>query len=213
MVKLTGAIVPKAHLLQVNHANGMTAMLNEDAVASLSVTTEEVDREMLSQLLAAACVAVDSDRDAAKGYIRQAEGLLQVCRKERQPPPASAHAFFRGGLAAWQRRRVAAYVQANISSNINVADLARLVRLSKGHFFRAFRESFGEPPGTYVARQRMLRGQALMLNSQASLSEIALACGMCDQPHFTRVFSRLMGESPSAWRRRFAFDPASRSAV
>ena len=186
-------------------------MLNEDAVVSPSHSTYGIDREMLSQLLAAACVALDSDRATAKDYIRRAEELLGVYRK--QPPPVGAPAFFRGGLAAWQRKRVAMYVQANISSNINAADLAHLARLSKGHFFRAFRESFGEPPGSYVARQRILRGQSLMLNSQAPLSQIALACGMCDQPHFTRVFSRVVGVSPSVWRRKFGSDPASPSAV
>jgi AraC-like DNA-binding protein len=39
-----------------------------------------------------------------------------------------------------------------------------------------------------------------MLTTGASLSEIALSCGMSDQSHFTRSFRRIVGEAPSAWR-------------
>jgi AraC-like DNA-binding protein len=39
-----------------------------------------------------------------------------------------------------------------------------------------------------------------MLTTRASLSEIALRCGMSDQSHFTRSFRRIVGESPSSWR-------------
>jgi AraC-like DNA-binding protein len=39
-----------------------------------------------------------------------------------------------------------------------------------------------------------------MLTTGASLSEIALSCGMSDQSHFTRSFRRIVGETPSSWR-------------
>jgi AraC-like DNA-binding protein len=42
-----------------------------------------------------------------------------------------------------------------------------------------------------------------MLSSGDALSRIALDCGMCDQAHFTRVFRRVVGVSPSVWRRQF----------
>ena len=97
-----------------------------------------------------------------------------------------------------------AYVEANIGSNIRTTDLARVVRLSKAYFFRAFRNSFGDSPMAYVVKRRVSLGQELMRNSRASLSQIALACGMCDQAHFTRVFHRVVGVSPGLWRREFA---------
>ena len=80
-------------------------------------------------------------------------------------------------------------------------DVARVARLSLSHLFRVFHESFGEPPLAYVARQRILRAQTLMLSSRAPLSQIALGCGMYDQTHFTRLFRRIVGVNPSAWRR------------
>jgi transcriptional regulator GlxA family with amidase domain len=43
--------------------------------------------------------------------------------------------------------------------------------------------------------------QQLMLDTSQPLSTIAVACGMCDQSHLTRWFTRLSGESPNQWRR------------
>jgi AraC family transcriptional regulator len=42
----------------------------------------------------------------------------------------------------------------------------------------------------------------LLLDSSNSIADVADACGFADQSHLTRVFSRLVGDSPAAWRRR-----------
>ena len=107
-----------------------------------------------------------------------------------------------GGLAGWRAKRVTAFVEANIGSNIRVGDLARIVLLSTSHFCRAFKQTFGETPLRYVTRQRMRRAQAIMACSRDSLAKIALDCGMCDQAHFSRVFRRIVGVNPGAWRSR-----------
>jgi AraC-like DNA-binding protein len=53
----------------------------------------------------------------------------------------------------------------------------------------------------------------MMLSSRCSLLRIALECGMCDQAHFTRVFRRIVGINPNAWRRQFPVGPAPDSFV
>ena len=164
--------------------------------------------EMVSKLLAAATATLDTDRDAAKACIQRAADLVRKsCIREGKEVRGSFAA--RGGLALWQKRRVAAYIAANLSSCIRAANLAHAAGLSTGHFFRAFRESFGEPPLAYVTKQRIRRCQELLLSSRASLSEIALDCGMCDQPHLTRVFRRFVGVNPGAWRRQLIQHAAS----
>ena len=124
----------------------------------------------------------------------------------RMNSPASKAAFSPGGLAAWRVKRVTAFVEANIGENFRVGDLARIAQLSTGHFSRAFKESFGETPLGYVNRQRMRHAQAIMLSSRDPLAQIALDCGMSDQAHFSRVFRRIVGVNPGAWRRQF-FQP------
>jgi AraC family transcriptional regulator len=192
--------------------------MSHSADAGLSTTRVPVasnhsfDVEGLIKLVEAACASLDSDCQRAKGCMQRAAEMLQSFREERRTA-ATAFSSVRGGLTAWQKQRVVAYVEANIGSRIRAADLARVVRLSKGHFFRAFRKSFGEPPMTYVVKRRVVHSQELICKSRAPLSEIALACGMCDQPHFTRIFHRVVGVSPGQWRREFAGGPAILPAV
>jgi AraC-like DNA-binding protein len=107
----------------------------------------------------------------------------------------------RAGLAPWQVRRVATFMDANLSESIHCDDMARVTRLSISHFMRAFRESFGAPPHAYLMRRRMELAQRLMLTTDTGLRQIALDCGLADQSHLTRLFHRLVGESPAAWRR------------
>lgn len=159
------------------------------------------DGDTVSKLLADATASLDTDRDAAKACIQRAADLLRsylISNKKH----VRIRAPIRGGLAPWQKQRVASYVAAHLGSSIRAADLANVVALSKGHFFRAFRVSFGEAPLAYVTKQRMRRCQELMLSSGAPLSEIALDCGMCDQAHLTRVFRRFVGVNPGRWRRQ-----------
>jgi AraC family transcriptional regulator len=164
--------------------------------------------ETLVRLLAAALTTFDSDRDTAKACIQQAAELLQVS-KNRESHRRNESRALRGGLAPWQVRRVATYIESNIDSPIRVADLACIVRLCTSHFSRTFRESFGETPFAYITRQRIRRAQVIMLSSAGPLSQIALDCGICDHAHFTRVFRRIVGINPSIWRRQFPpFTPA-----
>src|SRR5580765_3998727 len=58
-------------------------------------------------------------------------------------------AVSRGGLAQWQQKRVAAYIEEHIADNIPLATMAELVRLSPYHFCRSFKGSFGIPPHRY----------------------------------------------------------------
>src|SRR6516225_12254803 len=107
----------------------------------------------------------------------------------------------RGGLPAWRSRRVMAYIDAHLAGRVSVAELARLTGLSNGHFGRAFRQTFGVPPGTFLRRRRVEFAQGMMLRTDLTLSQIALSCGLFDQPHLSKMFRSVVGETPSAWRR------------
>jgi AraC family transcriptional regulator len=167
-----------------------------------------VGHEELPKLISAAVATLDSDRATAKACLQRAIELLGATGEER---PVQAAARSRGGLAPWQERVITAYIADNLASTIQVSDLARVAQLSVGHFFRAFRESFGEPPLAHIARRRSQRAQALMLSSRAPLSQIGLDCGMHDQSHFTRVFRRFVGINPGLWRRQFSAGDANTS--
>ncbi|WP_271899433.1 helix-turn-helix domain-containing protein [Candidatus Phyllobacterium onerii] len=106
-----------------------------------------------------------------------------------------------GGLGICRMRKVAKFVDANLHNRISVLDLACLVKLSSSQFQRAFKQSFGEATHMYIIKQRVVRAKAMLTTSDISAAQIALACGFSDQSHMTRLFTRLVGESPCSWRR------------
>ncbi len=108
----------------------------------------------------------------------------------------------RGGLAPWQKRKVDRYIQQRLERTLRVKELAEQVSLSVSHFCRAFKESFGASPHLHLTRLRVERAQRFMLTTQDPLSQIALACGMADQAHLSKLFRREVGEAPNTWRRR-----------
>jgi len=107
----------------------------------------------------------------------------------------------RGGLAPWQLRRAKEMICSRLDQALPMAELARAVNVSPGHFVRAFKQSTGQPPHRWLVEQRIEKARQLLVNTSLSLAEIALACGFSDQSHFARAFSRAMHTSPSAWRR------------
>jgi len=135
----------------------------------------------------------DTDRAAAWRYLNDASTLLGLGAEPDAPR--------RGGLPAWRAKRALAYIEANLASKITIGDMADLVALSKSHFSRAFKQSLGACPMTYVATRRVERAKLMMTSSRERLSDIALACGFVDQPHLNRYFRRMVGISPGLWRR------------
>lgn len=107
----------------------------------------------------------------------------------------------RGGLAPWQEKCVKERLRANLCENVSTVELASACGLSAGHFSRAFKQTVGLTPHQWLIHQRLELAKQLILSTNNSLSEIALAAGFVDQSHFTRVFSQRVRTSPAAWRR------------
>jgi AraC-like DNA-binding protein len=154
-------------------------------------------RSVIAELFAALSSALNGERDCAEDSLSRAAAMLNGVDVARPPLERKP----KGGLAPWQIRKVAAHIEANLDTSIRSSELAALARLSSCHFSRAFRESFGCSPLEYINQRRVERAQGLMLSTVAPLSQIALDCGLADQAHFSRLFRRFVGESPSTWRR------------
>jgi AraC family transcriptional regulator len=107
----------------------------------------------------------------------------------------------RGGLAPWQEKRVAAYIEERVAEDIPLATLAELARLSPYHFSRSFKDSFGMPPHRYHASRRIERAKRLLADRELSVTAIALDIGFSDTSTFTAAFHRLTGQTPSRYRR------------
>jgi AraC family transcriptional regulator len=159
-------------------------------------------------LLKAADQALGHDPAAARRWLAEATALLLMAHALKEPVPCDVAAPpALGGLAPWQIRRVTEFIGANLARAIRIEELAAVTQLSTGHFRHAFRCSMSEPPYAYVLRRRMEHAQELMLLTDKPLSQIALDCGFTDQPHLTRLFRRIVGVTPAAWRRQRCVGP------
>ncbi len=153
----------------------------------------------VSRLLEDVRSALSRDMSIARSSAtRLAAFLASKVAHDVRPVPA------RGGLAPWQKRKVQSHIEAGLEGPLPVEELAKLVSLSASYFYRAFKESFGEPPHAYVVKMRVARARTLMLTTSETLSQIALACGLADQAHLCRCFRQVMGTTPGAWRRGHA---------
>jgi AraC family transcriptional regulator len=132
----------------------------------------------------------------AAGALVEAASLLR-----EQIDAGAAVADGRGRLLAWQARTVRDYIDLHIAEPLRVADLCALLQLSEAHFSRSFRRTFGESPHGFLIRRRLQRAEQYMLQSDASLSEIALQCGFADQAHLSKHFRQHTGRTPASWRR------------
>ena len=88
----------------------------------------------------------------------------------------------------------------NLHEELKLAALARYMEMDVYAFSRWFRRAFGVPPHRYVLEQRVQRAQALLRAGGGPLTEIALQCGFYSASHFSTVFRRQVGVTPSAYR-------------
>ncbi len=105
-----------------------------------------------------------------------------------------------GGLAPVALRNVLEYIESHLGEPLLLCDLAAQVSLSEYHFARMFRQSMGVAPHQFVMQRRMARAKALLLSSNQSLTDIALACGFNSASHFSNRFKAAKGITPSQLR-------------
>jgi AraC-like DNA-binding protein len=99
---------------------------------------------------------------------------------------------------------------AHYTEPLEVDDLARAAGLSKAHFSREFRRTFGESPYVYLMTRRLERAAALLRTTDHSVAEICLEVGLQGVGSFTTSFKRMFEMTPTAYRA--AYPPASHQA-
>jgi AraC-like DNA-binding protein len=100
---------------------------------------------------------------------------------------------------------------ARYAQPLDVDDMAGAAGLSRAHFSREFRRTFGESPHGYLLTRRLERAAALLRNTDRSVAEICFSVGLQSVGSFTSSFGRVYGRSPTAYRA--SFPPASKHAL
>jgi AraC family transcriptional regulator len=111
--------------------------------------------------------------------------------------------YVRGGLATYQQRIVAAYIEENLPEQISIATLAGLAHLSPFHFCRAFKKSFGVPPHRYLTNRRIERAKEMLAKRTLSVTEIGLAVGFSETSSFCTAFRKAIDLTPRDYQMSF----------
>lgn len=148
---------------------------------------------------------IDTELRESKTGVRHAVSLLvqrlllAVGRESyggpSRPPAASAiH-------PTWMRDALL-YIDQHYANEIGLGELSKRASVSPAHFSRVFKQSTGMNVSAFIAMKRIVKSKELLLETDQTVAQVAAACGFENMPHFHRLFRRIVGRTPSAYRRR-----------
>lgn len=120
-------------------------------------------------------------------------GLIVYRLGQKRSGPASTEPF--------DVHRIQSHIHRHLKDVIALEDLAREARLSVPHFTRVFRTLFKVSPMQYVLQQRVALASSLLTETSMPLKNIAESVGCPDPYYFSRLFKKMMGTSPTEYRR------------
>lgn len=109
--------------------------------------------------------------------------------------------------------RARTYIAEHQAEEISLGDVARAVNMSGFYFCKVFKRATGLTFTNYLARLRIETVREMLLNPHTRVSEAAYAAGFQSLSQFNRVFRRICGESPSAYRERLHGSSAGLSGI
>lgn len=98
-------------------------------------------------------------------------------------------------------QKAIAFMESKFADSLSLDEIAHQAFLSQHHFCRLFKDEIGVSPWEYLTQIRLEEAKRRLVNTDESVTNIALETGFCDSSHFARMFKRREGCSPSAYRK------------
>jgi AraC-like DNA-binding protein len=136
----------------------------------------------------------DGYRTMVASFMQELIVLLVRNYKEKEFSPPGFAANF---------TRLVSYVKANYRSQLNMNVLTRVSGMSESHVLRSFKQHLGCSPFRYIKRLRLSAAADSLIQTDKSITEIALDLGFNDSNYFTRSFRKHLGLSPREYRNRY----------
>ncbi len=159
----------------------------------------------MAQILAEFEGAAPSRALVLQGLCAVLLGLAARAAAHAAPPPRDAP-----GSALL--RRFEALVQARLLEQPTVADCAKALAVTPTHLSRVLRAATGQPASRLIEARLMREARRQLAYTSLPVSTIAYTLGFVDPAYFSRVFGRVEGLSPRAFRERLAAGAAPHNA-
>ncbi|NQZ09796.1 MAG: helix-turn-helix transcriptional regulator [Algicola sp.] len=192
----------------------MHLYFDEQYLKQLALTTFDIDPRTLQlpeltffesagleAMIRHQMAAVDWQADENQLLMEQLTNTILVSMLQNQQI-SQFSTKVKGGLAPRVQAQVCDFIHANFQRQIFLAELAQIAQLSEYHFCRMFKENMAQTPQEYLTKVRIEQVKHLCQTTTSALSEIALRCGFANQSHMGRYFKKLVGISPSGYRKR-----------
>ena len=101
-------------------------------------------------------------------------------------------------------RRARDHIDGHYVADLQLDQLASVAGVSKFHFVRSFKATYGETPIRYLTRRRLERAQDLLRSANLTVTEVCMLVGFASLGSFSARFAQVVGESPIAYRNRWA---------
>ena len=101
-------------------------------------------------------------------------------------------------------RRARDHIDRHYQAPLDLGQVAAVAAVSKYHFVRCFEAAYGETPMRYLTRRRIERAQDLLRAANLTVTEVCTLVGFSSLGSFSSRFAQLVGETPTAYRDRWA---------
>jgi AraC family transcriptional regulator len=139
---------------------------------------------------------------SARLFVEQAVDLLCIQLLRKHTALSTPIARPPAGLAPWQVKRVTAYMLERVSESLTLDELAGVIHLSRFHFCTAFRLATGKTPHEWLVIKRIDMARKLLEDRVLNITEVGLAVGYGTPSAFTAAFRKIVGCTPTDFRRR-----------
>ena len=94
-----------------------------------------------------------------------------------------------------------AFIQENFAEKLTLEDIADSAAVSTRECLRCFKAAIHQSPMDYLIEYRVRSAKKLLETTELSISDIALQCGFNSNSYFTKLFHRICGKTPNAYRK------------
>jgi AraC-like DNA-binding protein len=101
-------------------------------------------------------------------------------------------------------RRARDHIDRHYQQALDLDQLSAVAGVSKFHFARSFEAAYGETPMRYLTRRRIERAQDLLRAANLTVTEVCMLVGFSSLGSFSSRFTQVVGETPTAYRDRWA---------
>jgi AraC family transcriptional regulator len=141
-------------------------------------------------------------KPSARLFVEQAIDLLCIQLLRKHAVLSIPVTRPRAGLAPWQVKRVTTYMLERASESLTLDELAGVIHLSRFHFCTAFRLATGKTPHEWLMIQRIGMAKKLLADRALNITEVGLGIGYATPSAFTAAFRKIVGCTPTDFRRR-----------